>query len=117
MKRACGILRRLNCRSSSVFKAPHHCSDPYGVRTPSKILRKCLSHIVCFSRLHLDHLVDAYTRFYNEHRPHQRLGNRTLSFECEAEQFAELSHPASIGRIGYQSELGGLLKHYYRQAA
>lgn len=83
----------------------------------ASIKRECLSHFVCFSRSHLDHLVDAYTRFYNEHRPHRGLGNRPLSFESEAEQSAEVSRHAPIGHIGNQSELGGLLKHYYRQAA
>jgi putative transposase len=83
----------------------------------ASIKRECLSHFVCFSRSHLDHIVDAYVRFYNEHRPHQGLGNRTLSFDREEEQPVDRSRHASIGRIAHQSQLGGLLKHYYRQAA
>ncbi len=83
----------------------------------ASIKRECLSHFVCFSRSHLDHIVDAYTRYYNEHRPHQGLGNQTLSFKQKAEQSADDLHSVTIGRIGCQSELGGLLKHYYRQAA
>ena len=83
----------------------------------ASIKRECLGHFVCFSRPHLDHIVGAYTRFYNEHRPHQGLGNRTLSFTCEEEQSIDAPHPAAVDRIGCRSELGGLLKHYYRQAA
>ncbi|MCG8408914.1 MAG: integrase core domain-containing protein, partial [Phycisphaerales bacterium] len=83
----------------------------------ASIKRECLSQFMCFSRSHLDHIVHAYARFYNEHRPRQGLGNRTLSFKQEAEQPAEPNHFTPIGRIGCQSELGGLLKHYYRQAA
>ncbi|MEM9109984.1 MAG: integrase core domain-containing protein [Planctomycetota bacterium] len=74
----------------------------------ASIKRECLSHFVCFSRSHLDHIAGVYFRFYNEHRPHQGLGNRTLSFEREEEQLAEMNHLASIGSIGCQSELGGL---------
>ena len=83
----------------------------------ASIKRECLSHFMCFSRSHLDHIVDTYTRFYNEHRPHQSLENRILSFEREEEQSIDKPHPAVLGCIGCQLELGGLLKHYYRKAA
>lgn len=74
----------------------------------ASIKRGCLGHFVCFSRSHLDHLVDAYTKYYNEHRPHQGLGNRTLSFECEPEDSVDTARHAPIGRIDYQSDFGGL---------
>lgn len=83
----------------------------------ASIKRECLSHLLCFSRSHLDHIVAAYARFYNEHRPHQGLGNRILSFERDNKQSDDMLCHSPIGRIGHKSQLGGLLKHYYRQAA
>ncbi len=38
----------------------------------------CLDHFLCFSLGHLHHIGQDYVRFYNQHRPHQGLGNRTL---------------------------------------
>ncbi|MEM6257216.1 MAG: integrase core domain-containing protein [Planctomycetota bacterium] len=83
----------------------------------ASIKRGCLGYFICFSRSHLKHIVDAYTKFYNEHRPHQGLGNQTLSFKQKVEQSTDHLHPVTIGCIGCQSELGGLLKHSYRKTA
>lgn len=83
----------------------------------ASVRRECLNHFICFSRSHLDHIVGAYTRFYNTDRPHQGLQNRTLSFESVTDAPIDHPHPTSIGPIGCQSELGGLLNHYHRQAA
>ena len=83
----------------------------------ASIKRECLNHFLCFSRSHLDHIVGAYIKFYNEQRPHQGLGNRTLGSKPEIGQPVDDSISANIGRIGCQFELGGLLKHYYRKAA
>lgn len=41
--------------------------------------RECLDHFLCFSLEHLDHITQTYAEFYNMHRPHQGLGNRTLT--------------------------------------
>jgi len=40
--------------------------------------RECLNHFLCFSLGHLDHVAQEYVRFYNAHRPHSAVGNRTL---------------------------------------
>jgi transposase InsO family protein len=80
--------------------------------------RECLNHFLCFSLGHLDHIGQEYVRFYNEHRPHQGLGNLTIPLAA-TESRAESSLPVApaSGSIRCQRFLGGLLRHYYRAAA
>ncbi len=80
--------------------------------------REALNHFLCFSPGHLDHITQSYVRFYNQHRPHQGLGNRTLP-AAGAGPPDELvfESPPEISRIRCQRSLGGLLRHYYRVAA
>ena len=78
--------------------------------------RACLDHFACFSLGHADHITQAFVSYYNDHRPHQGAGNLPLNSR-PVEQAEEVERTEPIGRIGCRSELGGLLKHYYRQAA
>lgn len=80
------------------------------------VRRECLNHFACFSLRHADYIMQAYVRYYNGHRPHQGLGNRSLD-DLKCQPLEEAGRVQPIARIGYRSELGGLLKHYYRQAA
>jgi putative transposase len=82
-----------------------------------KLKQECLSHFLCFSRGHLDHILSAYARFYNRHRPHQGLGNRTLPEAATGPPELEPVDSEHIGRIRCQRFLGGLLRHDYREAA
>jgi putative transposase len=79
------------------------------------VKRECLSHFLCFSLGHLDHILAEYARYYNKHRPHQSLGNRTLTSSAEGP--SPPVNDADIGPIHCQRFLGGLLRHYYRDAA
>lgn len=80
------------------------------------INRECLDYFACFSLRHVDHVVQAFVEFYNDHRPHQSLGNRTIDSACHSP--LRLTHPCvDPDRVSCQSELGGLLKHYYRRSA
>ena len=67
----------------------------------ASLRRECLDYFLCFSRSHLDHIVETYTRFYNEHRPHQGVGNRVLDAGDLVLQLAQ--RPESLGRIGCHS--------------
>jgi putative transposase len=93
-------------------------ANAYAEAWVASLKRECLNHFMCFSLGHLDHIAYRYSRFYNEHRPHQRMGNRVLRYlgeppaDCEQQRST-----APIGRIGCKAELGGLLRHYYRRAA
>lgn len=80
--------------------------------------RECLNHFMCFSLGHLNHIGQAYVRFYNEHRPHQSLGNRTLDAAVTApSEEVPIERKPDVGRVRCQRFLGGLLRHYYRAAA
>jgi len=80
--------------------------------------RECLNHFLCFSLGHLDHISRSYVRFFNEHRPHQGLGNQTIPTAAHGPPAEAPSREApSPQRIRCQRFLGGLLRHYYRAAA
>ncbi len=79
--------------------------------------RESLDHFLCFSLGHLRHISQGYVRFFNEHRPHQGLGNRTLPAAAGPPDEIVYEFPPEIGLIRCQKSLGGLLRHYYRVAA
>jgi hypothetical protein len=58
-----------------------------------------------------------YAEFYNTHRPHQGLGNRTLA-EAATGPPVGIEEVPIVGNkpIKCQRLLGGLLRHYYRAA-
>ena len=74
--------------------------------------RECLNQFLCFSLGQLDHIVQTYALYHNRYRPHQGLGNRPPG--ADEDQPPETTEP---GSIECRHWLGGLLKHYYRQAA
>jgi len=57
----------------------------------------------------LDPIVSAGQAHHHEERPHQAKDNVLLTGDCSA--------PLDEGAIQCRMRLGGLLKHYYRQAA
>ena len=76
--------------------------------------RENLNHFFCFSLGQLDHIVQTYASYHNQYRPHQGLGNRPLGIPTDRSwQTREID----TGQIRCKEWLGGLLKHYYRQAA
>jgi putative transposase len=96
---------------------------PIGVRAPNQnavaerfvqsVRRECLDHFVVFGEAHLRHIMSEYLIYYHQHRPHQGLGNRPLSWTESAA--AETDRP--VGEVVCQERLGGLLRHYQRRAA
>ena len=58
----------------------------------------------------------AYVDFYNDHRPHQGLGNQIID-SADKPQLRLAQTFVDPGKVGCRSELGGLLKHYYLRAA
>ena len=81
------------------------------------VKRECLDYFACFSFGHVDHLVQTFADYYNRERPHQGMDNRVLSRLEETTNLKLAQAPAPAGSIGCRSELGGLLKSYYRGAA
>lgn len=77
-----------------------------------------LDHLLCFSLSHPNHIGQESVRFYNEHRPHQSLGNRTIPAAAAGPPQEIVADTApTIGRVRCRRFLGGLLRHYYREAA
>ena len=74
--------------------------------------RECLNHFFCFSLRQLDHIVQTYSMYHNSFRPHQGLGNRLPGSGVDPPVDSDV--PQNVQR---QTWLGGLLSHYYRQAA
>ena len=81
--------------------------NAYAERFVKSIKFECLNELILLGRRHLEVSIEKYTKFYNEFRNHQGVGNELLT----AREFAE------DGPIECQSELGGTLNFYYRKAA
>ena len=76
--------------------------------------RECLNHFFCFALRQLDHIMQTYALYHNQYRPHQGLGNATLGVHAAPPAAVTEIAPGTVRR---QSWLGGMLSHYYRQAA
>ncbi|MEM8736943.1 MAG: integrase core domain-containing protein [Planctomycetota bacterium] len=98
----------------SLVRAPN--ANAFAESWIATVKRECLDYFACFSLRHADHIVQAFVTFYNNHRPYQSLGNRTLD-SANTPSIGSAQSPAVAGKTACRSELGGLLKHYYRSAA
>ena len=83
--------------------------NAYAERFVLSVKSECLNKIIPLSESHLRHVLREYAAHYHEERPHQGLGNRLLN------EVPPLS--PEDGPIKFRERLGGMLKHYYREAA
>jgi len=89
----------------SAIKAPNQ--NAFAERWAQSVQVECLDHFVVVAEAHLRHIVGEYVAYFNTERPHQAMGNRPLT----------QSAAAVGGQILCRERLGGLLRHYYREAA
>ena len=82
--------------------------NAYAERFVLSIKSECLDRMVFLGEKHLRRAILSYVEHYHLERSHQGLGNRLI--ECSRLQ------PAA-GPVVRQERLGGLLNHYYREAA
>ena len=75
------------------------------------IQQECLDHFVIFGERHLNHLCAVFCGYYHRLRPHQGKDNELLV--TKRKRRCEL--PADTDVIALR-QLGGPLKHYYRNA-
>jgi putative transposase len=75
------------------------------------VRRECLDRLLIVNRRHLERVLPAYIRHYNEHRPHRSLRQRP---PIEPPPGAE--PVAALRRVRRQDVLGGLI-HEYEAAA
>ncbi|UCD58532.1 MAG: transposase, partial [Candidatus Hydrogenedentota bacterium] len=59
------------------FGAPN--ANSYAERYLLSCKKECLNHLLIFGLNRLQHVVDCYSSYYNEHRPHQGIENRIPS--------------------------------------
>jgi putative transposase len=115
-----------------IFKDRKIKVKPVGPRAPNlnafierwvqSIKFEALNHFICFGREHFDHIVACYVAYYNRYRPHQGIGNVLLprpgkvpQYEADGDEAVAL--PLDLDEIKCETSLGGLLRHYYREAA
>ena len=72
------------------------------------IKEECLDRVIPLGEAHLRELVREYVAHYHEERPHQGLSGRLIA--------AATDHQG-CGPLARRQRLGGLLNHYYREAA
>jgi len=60
-----------NSRGINAVQPPLRAPNAYAESWIASVKRECLDYSACFSLKHADYLVQAFVRFYNDHRPHQ----------------------------------------------
>jgi putative transposase len=95
-------------------KAPN--MNPFAERFVQTLRTECLDHFLICGQRHLRYLVNEFVEHYNHERPHQGLGNVPLS-DADKQKDEPAVLPFPSGEVKCRERLGGLLKHYYRQAA
>ena len=81
--------------------------NAYAERFVLSIKSECLGRMVLVGERHLRRAIDEYIEHYHLERTHQGLGNQLIDGVPEC----------STGRLRRHARLGGLLNHYYREAA
>ncbi len=83
--------------------------NAYAERFVRSIKHECLNKMVLLGEAHLRLAVRQYVEHYHLERNHQGLGNRLIQPVSET--------GSADGEVVCRERLGGLLKHYYREAA
>jgi transposase InsO family protein len=96
------------------YHAPN--ANAFAERWIRSAREECLRHLVLFGIRSLRCAVHAYARFFNDKRPHQGIGNR-VPCRVGAEHAERAGHADTLGEVGCEESLGGLLKSYRRVAA
>ena len=111
-----------------VFKDRGIQVKPVGPRAPNlnayierwiqSLKQEALNHFIVFGKKHFDHIVSEYVAYYHKCRPHQGLGNQLLSLpRGRPDDEDDEALPLDPATIRCEHRLGGILKHYYREAA
>ena len=79
-----------------------------------RIERGCLDHFVFCGEQHLRLIISSWLEYYHRFRHHQGAGNVPLSMTNSA---PDQGGDAPVGEVVYRQWLGGLLKHFEREAA
>jgi putative transposase len=109
--------------------------NAYAERFVQTLKTECIDHFVVCGEKHLNHIVREFVTHYHEERPHQSRGNvplnvalanekksgATLAKADDAKPTREDDAPRILKlpskKVKCRERLGGILKHYYREAA
>ncbi len=97
------------------YQAPN--ANSHAERYVLSSKQECLNHLLIFGLHRLQRVIDCYTCFYNQHRPHQGIGNiipAEFKMNDKRQGGTMLFKVRTIVRKDF---LGGLLKSYSRRAA
>jgi putative transposase len=97
------------CRVTVTRGLPRPNMNAYVERFVQAIAQECLDLFIIFGTEHFDHVVAEYVQHYHTERPHQALGNAPL--------VAPPSTRPTEGEVVCRERLGGVLRHYYWEAA
>ena len=99
------------------FRAPN--ANSHSERYVLSCKSECLDHLVIFGLNRLQYVVDCYTSYFNDCRPHQGIGNKIPAKYYKADEqhgTSSFLNP-SVRSIVRKDLLGGLLKSYSHEAA
>jgi putative transposase len=96
-----------------VIKAPVRApkARAHAERWIGSVRRECLDRLLILGRRHLQHVLVAFIRHHNQHRPHRALGQRPPLSSNQP-----LADAIDLDRVRRRDLLGGLI-HEYRLAA
>jgi putative transposase len=86
--------------------------NPHAERFVKSARTECLDHFVIFGERHLQYLIKDFIGHYLTERHHQGIGSQIIRPTASPS-----NDNGTLATIGRRSRLGGLLNHYYREAA
>ncbi|MFA6176943.1 MAG: integrase core domain-containing protein [Phycisphaerae bacterium] len=96
------------------FQAPN--ANSHAERYVLSCKRECLNHLLIFGLNRLQHVVDCYTSYFNEHRPHQGIANRIPAEYNNTDKRQSGNVLFTTRNIARKDFFGGLLKSYRKAA-
>lgn len=104
-----GALAAGGCEPKAVaYRSPN--MNAYVERFVQAIEHECLDRFIVFGQEHLNHVCGEYVEHYHTERPHQARGNTLLVGSTVASRLP-------TGPVVCRERLGGVLRHYVRDAA
>ena len=99
------------------YQAPN--ANAFAERWIRSLREECLNHLLIFGLDRLQYVLDQYKDYFNQHRPHQGIGNRIparIGRDMKGGQTI-LDKSNDAGGVKCKQFLGGLLKSYSQKAA
>ncbi len=97
------------------YRAPN--ANSHAERFVLSSKQECLDHLVIFGLNRLQYVVDCYSSYFNERRPHQGIGNSIPAEYKSNGKRQGGTMPIEARHVIRRDLLGGLLKSYSRRAA